>query len=147
MNCPRCKSENYLKAGFVQTRQRYRCKECNYLYSVVKKATAKTNDLKRLAIELYLEGIGINSLARIFGVSHVTVQQWMKKYEHLLKLKSDKPISIIELKDFYPFISEKQNSLHTGLLIIELGPGSTNSYWVLGEQKKVRMFGKKNRIK
>jgi transposase-like protein len=147
MNCPKCKSENYLKAGFVQTRQRYRCKECNYLYSVVKKSTARTNDIKRLAIELYLEGIGINSLARLFQVSHVTVQQWMRKHEHLVLLKSEKPISIIELKDFYPLLLEKQNSTNTGFLIIELGQDMTNSYWVLGEQKKVRMFGKKNRIK
>ncbi|MDR2206470.1 MAG: IS1 family transposase, partial [Flavobacteriaceae bacterium] len=34
MKCPRCSSEEYCKAGIVLNRQRYKCKKCNYYYTV-----------------------------------------------------------------------------------------------------------------
>ncbi|MFN8167053.1 MAG: IS1 family transposase [Bacteroidia bacterium] len=34
--CPRCKGEDVVKSGIVKGRQRYRCKPCNYFFTVLK---------------------------------------------------------------------------------------------------------------
>lgn len=34
--CPKCNSENCVKAGIINERQRYRCKECGYYFTVKK---------------------------------------------------------------------------------------------------------------
>ncbi|MDD5581220.1 MAG: IS1 family transposase, partial [Methylobacter sp.] len=34
MKCPKCRSEACVKAGIVQGRQRYRCKDCGYRHTV-----------------------------------------------------------------------------------------------------------------
>jgi len=147
MDCPKCNSNLHHKAGVIKGKQRYRCKECHYFYTVGKKSTGQDKGIKRLALEMYLEGIGFNSIARIFGVSHVSVQQWVKKNERILiGLKTDCPVNIIELDELYVYLSAKEKENHRGFLVIELCPGTTKSFWVLGEQKQVRVYGKKNRI-
>lgn len=147
MDCPRCNSNQYHKAGTVKGKQRYKCKNCHYFYSVEKKSTAQNKEIKRLALEMYLEGIGFNSIARIFNISHVSVQQWVKSNEKVLKeLKSDGIIKIIEFDKMLVHLLKKGMKKHRGFLIIELCPDTTNSFWVLGDQKQVRAYGKKNRI-
>ncbi len=46
MNCPRCKCSDYKKNDKVGGRQRYKCNDCGYNYSVELKSTAiYTNEL------------------------------------------------------------------------------------------------------
>jgi transposase-like protein len=47
---------HYRKAGFVNSRQRYECKDCRYHYTVAKKSNVKSVETRRMALELYLEG-------------------------------------------------------------------------------------------
>ena len=35
-SCPNCSSESYIKSGMVNNRQLFKCKECNYYFSVNK---------------------------------------------------------------------------------------------------------------
>ena len=62
MNCPKCSGEEYIKSGFVNGRQRYKCKSCKFSYTVLLKRTAKILEQKRFALALYLEGLGFNEL-------------------------------------------------------------------------------------
>ncbi|MCF6338724.1 MAG: IS1 family transposase, partial [Gammaproteobacteria bacterium] len=68
--CPRCKSRNFIKSGVVKERQRYKCKECAYHYSVIQKSDTSKESERRLALTLYLEGLGFRSIGRILGFSH-----------------------------------------------------------------------------
>ena len=34
--CPNCGSQDYVKSGIVAERQRYKCKKCNYYFTVNK---------------------------------------------------------------------------------------------------------------
>ena len=65
MQCPKCNSEKYIKDGIVKRKQRYKCKLCNFRYTVDQKSTAKPLSLKRLALQLYLEGLGFRSIGRV----------------------------------------------------------------------------------
>ena len=33
MNCPKCQHEHFVKNGFVNEKQRYKCKDCNYQWT------------------------------------------------------------------------------------------------------------------
>ena len=53
MKCSRCVSEEYCKDGIVQGRQRFKCKKCNYRYTVERKSDVKSSETRRLALEMY----------------------------------------------------------------------------------------------
>jgi transposase-like protein len=42
MNCLGCDSINHCKDGTVQSRQRYKCKDCKYHYTVEQKSNKVT---------------------------------------------------------------------------------------------------------
>ena len=97
MNCNRCSSNNYTKAGFVKGRQRYKCKDCLRYYSVERKSTAVSKEKKRMALELYLEGLGFNAIGRILKVSHVSVLKWVRKYgKSAEELRSDASTGVMK---------------------------------------------------
>ena len=73
MNCPICKSCNYCKAGRFETKQRYKCNNCSYLYTVLRRSNIKSKDVKKLALQMYLERVGFKAIGRILKISYGTV--------------------------------------------------------------------------
>ncbi|MDO5839993.1 IS1 family transposase [Methanosarcina mazei] len=109
MDCPKCNSSTHKKNGIVDGRQRYKCHDCGYNYSVELKSTASPTSVKRQALQLYLEGLGFRSIGRFLGVSHVSVQKWIKKFGRELEdLKSEKEISIVEMDEMHTYIGNKK---------------------------------------
>ena len=109
MNCPRCKSSTHKKNGIVGGRQRYKCQDCGYHYSVEIKSTASSTSVKRQALQLYLEGLGFRSIGRFLGVSHVSVQKWIKKFgQELEGLKSENEIDVVEMDEMHTYIGNKK---------------------------------------
>ncbi|MDY0385929.1 MAG: IS1 family transposase [Methanolobus sp.] len=109
MNCPKCKSSSHKKNGMAAGRQRYKCHDCGYNYSVELKSTAFPESVKRQALQLYLEGLGFRSIGRCLGVSHVSVYNWIKKFgQELEELKSEDKISIVELDEMHTYIGNKK---------------------------------------
>ncbi|WP_420845732.1 transposase-like zinc-binding domain-containing protein [Moraxella equi] len=49
-HCPKCQSPSFVKAGFNNGKQRYKCKDCCYYFSVHKHASHKSDDIKKMAI-------------------------------------------------------------------------------------------------
>jgi transposase-like protein len=56
-----------------------KCHDYGYNYSAEIKSTASPTSIKRQALQLYLEGLGFRSIGRFLGVSHVSVQKWIRK--------------------------------------------------------------------
>ena len=116
--------------------ERYKCYDCGYNYSVEIKSSASSTYVKRQALQLYLEGLGFRSIGRFLGVSHVSVQKWIKKFgEDLEDLKSENEISIVELDEMHTYIGNKKNIAGSGLLLIELGKSSSIALLAAEEQK------------
>lgn len=137
MDCPKCKCTHSCKDGIVQNRQRYLCKECNYRYTVEYNSWHKSKSTKRQALELYLEGLGFRSIGRILRISHVTVYNWIKSFgEKLDEIKHDTPIEVMELDEMHSYIGSKKNTVGYGLLLIDMGKGSSTAYWAQGEQQQ-----------
>ncbi len=140
MNCPRCKCERQTKDGIIQGRQRYKCKECNYRYTVQQKSTAKSKELKRYALQLYLEGLGFRSIGRLLKVSNVSVLNWIRSFgKEVQSLQSENSeIEFVELDEMHSYIGSKKTTVGYGLLLIEMGKSSSISLLgteVLKQQK------------
>lgn len=143
MNCPKCKSSIHKKNGKVDGRQRYKCDDCGHNYTVELKSTAFPASVKRQALQLYLEGLGFRSIGRFLGVSHVSIQRWIKKFgQDLEDLKSEKEISIVEMDEMHTYICNKKNIAGSGLLLIELGKSSSTARLAVEEQKLDKNSGK-----
>ena len=97
MNCPKCKSSSNCKDGIVKGRQRYLCKNCGMRYTVEKKSDVKLAETKRMALEMYLEGLGFRAIGRLLKISYGTVYNWIKEWGSKVELpQREKPVEIIE---------------------------------------------------
>lgn len=129
MHCPKCNSTRYCKDGIVRGLQRYKCKLCNYRYTVYRKADIKTQDVRRMALELYLEGLGFRAIGRILKISYGTVYKWIKKWGE----KSSLPKNVgknknVEIDELHTYVGSKKTTAGYGLLLIDLENGSSLLY-------------------
>ncbi len=142
MDCPKYKNTKYTKDGKVNGKQRYKCKECKYRYTVEIKSTAKTQDTKRRALILYLEGLGFRSIGRYLNAIHVSVYQWIKSFgESVEDIKSDDKIEVVEIDEMLTYIGQKKTIAGYGLLLIDMGKGLSTAYWATEVQKPVKNYG------
>ncbi len=120
LNCPRCASPNKVKSGMKDGRQRYKCKPCRYLFTVAQKSDTATPDQRRLALTLYLEGLGFRSIGRALGFSHVAVYQWIKALGEQVEAIKRPTAQIVELDELHSYVRHKKTTAGSGLLLIDL---------------------------
>jgi len=137
MKCPKCGSEEYCKDGIVKGRQRFKCKKCNYRYTVEKKSDVKSTEIRRLAFEMYLEGLGFRAIGRILKISYGTVFQWIKKWGENLELpKRNEAIAVVELDEMHTYVSQKKTTDGYGLLLIDMEKGLSLLSVATAQQKQ-----------
>jgi transposase len=143
MNCPKCKSNNYVKDGIVKGRQRFQCKDCRYRYTV--EYRGKSAETKKMALHLYLEGLGFRSISRVLNVSNVAVLNWIKAFgSEIEKIHGvSAPIEVVELDELHTYIQSKKTIAGSGWLLIGMGEDILISCLVQGEQKPVISYGGK----
>ena len=144
--CPKCSSEKCVKDGIIKGAQRYRCKSCNFRHTVQHRG--KGPDIKRQALELYLEGLGFRSIGRFLKCSHVTVYNWIKSFDEAAKeLRSDSALKVVEMDEMHTYISSKKTTVGYGLLLIDMEKDSSTAYWATATQKPVDNCGRVSKIK
>lgn len=121
--CPKCKSDNYVKSGVVKGRQRYRCKSCDYFFTVLKDGKSIDPYYVVKALQLYIEGVTLREIERILGVSHVSVMNWVRQYQISRPQNTDyhptyKVLSHLELM---AFLGNREELKSAGFMITELG--------------------------
>ena len=137
MNCPKCKSEKHVKNGIINNRQRYKCKHCSLNYTVEFKAGIKP-DHKRLALMMYLEGMGFRSISRIIGVSYVAVFNWIKAFglnAGELPVKGS-PIKEVEIDEMHTYVGSKKTKNGYGWPLIKWDENGYSSY--VASERKLR---------
>lgn len=143
MKCYRCQSENKVKSGFTRGLQRYKCKDCGCFFSVERKSDVKNESQRKLALQLYLEGLGFRAIGRSLGISYGTVYQWVKKWGENVSLpKSEEPIEIVELDEIHSFIQHKKTIAGFGLLLIDLENASSILFVENATQERSKNYGK-----
>lgn len=84
--CPRCGSSILIKDGVVLKRQRYLCKECKYHFTVAIRKQKFDQDVKRIAVVLYLFGLSITKIESLIGVRQTTLFKWTKEFGPKLEM-------------------------------------------------------------
>ncbi|GAA0873393.1 helix-turn-helix domain-containing protein [Gangjinia marincola] len=121
--CPNCSSDKNIKSGIVNNRQRYKCKACSYYFSVEKVGKKIDDYYVNKALQLYLEGLTYREIERILGVSHVSVMNWVKKYNIKRPYNSNyhptyKILNALELSEYF---GNRDNLKGAGAVVTELG--------------------------
>lgn len=121
--CPKCESRSIIKSGIVNNRQRYRCKNCSYNFSVNKIGKKIDSYYVTKALQLFLEGLSYREIERIIGVSHVTVSNWVKEFKIKRALQSDyhPTYKIYNHAELVEYLKTKENLDGAGMVITELG--------------------------
>lgn len=129
--CPRCGSKEVVKSGFVNNRQRHLCKGCDYYFSVGKQGKKIDNYYVIKALQLYLEGLSLREIERHLGVSHSTINNWIRKY-NILKpdLHAYNPsYRILTFEELQAHLSDKEKLKDKGVMITELGNKYLLVHW------------------
>ena len=86
VKCPKCESEvKQHKVGKTSSgSQRYRCYQCKYKYTPEKKPHSYDEKFKKMAIQLYLDGMSFRRVARHLGVDPQSVANWVKAHTETL---------------------------------------------------------------
>ncbi|RDY61953.1 transposase-like zinc-binding domain-containing protein [Flagellimonas nanhaiensis] len=121
--CPNCSSDVFVKAGILNNRQRYKCKSCGYYFTVGKLGKRIDDYYVNKALQLYLEGLTYREIERILGVSHVSVMNWVRKYniKRPYRTKYHPTYKILSHTELGAYFSEQENIKGAGVLVTELG--------------------------
>ena len=88
-----------VKNGFMEGKQRYKCKCCGYNY--IGSKNGYPDHIKLKAIKYYLEGNGFRRIERLMRVSHVSVINWVKQFIFKFKNipKQHEKVDVLELDE------------------------------------------------
>jgi hypothetical protein len=124
MKCKHCGSEKTRKNGTSEGHQRYKCNACKRTFSGT--PAKHSENTKRMAVWMSLNGIGIRKIAMLLGTNHVNILNWVKKAHKTMVCSLEKSnadyseeIDIIEMDEIYTFVQKKGGSTRYGLLILD----------------------------
>jgi len=78
--CPKCGHSHLQKHGKIADKQRYLCPNCKFQFTRIK-PVGKPKKLKKMALKMYLEGLGFRQIGRILGLHHSSIFRWIKDFE------------------------------------------------------------------
>ncbi|HSG42021.1 MAG TPA: helix-turn-helix domain-containing protein [Anaerolineales bacterium] len=111
MNCPTCHANwKQYKAGFNPSgSQRYRCGECNRVYTPKPTHKGYPEETRLLAIRMYVEGSSYRSIGRLLKVNPQSVANWVSAYTAKLpQAPMPDKVNKAELDELYTFIGKKK---------------------------------------
>lgn len=122
-HCPKCNSGSVIKSGVVNDRQRYKCKDCNYNFTVNKMGKQISTYYTTKALQLYIEGLSYREIERILGISHVSIMNMVKRYKITRpeRIESRPTYKVLNHSELAVFIRERGNLEGAGFIITELG--------------------------
>jgi transposase-like protein len=125
MVCRKCGSSQCVKNGKRRGEQCYRCKDCGFQYTQAEHG-AHSEAERNKAISLYLLGLSMRAIAKIFHVNVSTILRWIRNFARKTyeKLTPQGPV-IIELDEMWHFIKSKKTSVGYGRLIAVLPASSS----------------------
>ena len=121
--CPKCDSTEATKSGVINERQRFRCRQCGYHYTVAKVGREVDSYYVIKALQLYIEGVSYREIERLLGVSHVSVMNWVKKYGVKAPRQAGyhPTYKILNHKELAEFFQVPGNLKGAGMVVTELG--------------------------
>jgi transposase-like protein len=127
--CKHCGSSNYRKDGYSKVKQRYKCRDCDRIFSQGDRREKYGIEKKIRVIKLYTDGVGLRTIERSEGISTPLLIYWIRNIGRLLKqhiLKTEVPsdakdIAILEMDELFTYYQKKHKKPMFGLLWTETG--------------------------
>lgn len=121
--CPKCQSHQVVKSGVINHKQRFKCKDCQYYFTVDKLGKQVDNYYIIKALQLYVEGVSYREIERLLGVSHVSVMKWVKKFQLSRPVKTayQPSYKILKHQELIDFYAQEENLKGAGMIVTELG--------------------------
>ena len=117
LGCKHCGSGSFVRNGMAHGRQRYRCEACGRSFTATP-PRGKPPAMKALAVLLYALGdVSQGMIAKLLGVSRVTVYKWIRAAGEEAPAPSAAPAdNIVQLDEMWRFVDgKKQGSALAGL--------------------------------
>ncbi|MGE5222193.1 MAG: helix-turn-helix domain-containing protein [Omnitrophica WOR_2 bacterium] len=114
IECPKChRTERQNRAGKTPSgSQRYRCMFCQIKYTPQPKAWAYPEEVRRKALQLYVDGMNLRCIARHLGIHHRTVSLWVQaQATQLPNPPVPSQVQAVEMDELFSFIGEKKRNL------------------------------------
>ena len=115
MKCKNCKTEKLqIKAGKTKAgSQRYKCKICGKYYITNAQERTYSEEVKKQAIKLYMEGNSGRAVGRILGIGKNMCLYWIRKYAKKIEPKKapNARVKVIEMDELYSFVERKKQNL------------------------------------
>lgn len=112
MKCSGCGGDDLMKRGPKKGFQRYMCRRCGR-YST-DKAPRFSAQVKAMAIEMYMNNMGIRAIGRVLNASPASILNWIRK-DHQALMQQGQPAppqratgpDIIEMDEIYTCVQKK----------------------------------------
>jgi transposase-like protein len=144
MGCPKCGSLDCAKDGIVRGKQRHKCRSCGYRHTVQQRGASV--ETKRQALQLYLEGLGFRSIGRFLKCSHVAVYNWIRAHgESIDAIRSAAGVEVVEMDEMHTYVGSKKTTAGFGLLLIDMGGGSSTAKWAPATPTRAGSSGTQSR--
>ncbi|PIG90414.1 IS1 family transposase [Gloeocapsopsis sp. IPPAS B-1203] len=134
MKCPKCESTQISKNGRHHGKQNYVCKQCGRQFVESYSPKGYSDDVKRICLRMYVNGMGFRAIERVTGINHNTIINWVKLAGIAL---ADAPQAaeipeITELDELQTFVGSKKNKFWLWTAVNHKAPGILA--WVLGDR-------------
>ena len=123
-SCKFCFGEVLVRSGFVRGKQRYKCKDCGKNQVLGDAREKYTNAVRRQAIAMYLNSMGLRAIGRVLGIPYQLVARWVEHAgeiveQEILKLQAEpRNIAILEMDELYTYIKKNSSKYEYGWLLI-----------------------------
>ena len=120
MTCRKCGSIKNVKNGKMNGMQRYKCKDCGFQFTK-EVANGRSEAEKQQAIALYLLGLSMRTIAKLYRVNVTTILYWIRTFAiKTYEKPTPQGAVVIELDEMWHFIHSKKQSAGYGRLIVAL---------------------------
>ena len=97
--------------------QRYLCVFCQRKYTAQRMPQGYAPDIRRQAIQFYVDGMSLRRIARHLGVVHQTIANWVSAHAATLPdtpplpaHDAQHPLAVVELDELYTFEGSKKRA-------------------------------------
>ncbi|MYA98635.1 IS1 family transposase [Candidatus Poribacteria bacterium] len=106
----RCQHPHFVKNGFINEKQRYKCKQCSYQWRTEKTHRGRPLAEKALAVFLYCHGLSMNAIAKMLQASPSTILEWIRHFGQSTRTPPEPEATVVvfELDEMWHYLKKKQ---------------------------------------
>ena len=125
MQCPDCGCQHIRKNGHRRGKQNYICVLCSRQFIEPSHPGVYSDDVKRLCLRMYVNGMGSRGIARVTGITHPTIINWIKHTGERLPdaLDPEQLPQVGEIDELETFVGYKKNKVWLWIALDHFPPG------------------------